>query len=239
MCDPVSATIAVATAITANEQRRSRQAASKAADEQAALQRQAEEQRKREAEAEAARIREAEARRQANITAGAGEISSIFGQFDDNFFNRRAQSYSDYALPQLQRQFEEQQRDLLSQLARSGNTQSSVRGDLMGKLQEQFDRQRLAIAERGRSYANEARSNVNAARARLTESNANLADPGTIRTMAQAQAQGLMNDPQYASLGQLITDLASGVTGGTSKTTGGQAVELYGSGLDGSGRLVS
>ena len=239
MCDPVSASIAVATAVTANEQRRSREAASKASSEQARIMQEAEAARQAQAQAEAERIRQAELSRQQNITTGASEISSLFGQFDDNFYNNRSQSYIDYAMPQLQQQYEDQQRELMAQLARSGNTQSSVRGDLMGKLQEQFDRQRLAIADRARSYANEARSNVNSAKSRLMESNANLADPGTIRTMAQAEAGGLLNNPQYASLGQLITDLTSGVTGSAAKAAPGQGVELYGAGLDGSGRVVS
>ena len=219
-----------------------RKVASQEADRQTRMATEAENTRLAEAAAEATRVREAEARRQSNITQGQSEISSLFGQFDDNFYNKRSQSYLDYALPTLDKQYQDQQRTLTSQLARSGNLNSSVRGDMFAKLQRQYDTSKLGLTDQANNYAADARSQVEQSRANLTEKNANLADPGLIRTMAQAQAQQVAVNPQYASLGQLISDLSSGVTSaaiGTQKTKGA-GIDLYNATTGaGSGRVVS
>lgn len=243
MCDPVSATIAAATAVTADQQRQARKSAERTAAENQRLAQEAENQRIREAQAEAERLRQAEERRQQNIAAGQQEIAGAFGQFNDDFFNQRAQSYLDFATPQLDRQYQDQLRQLTAALARSGNLNSSLRGDLMGQLQREYDTGKLSIAEQARATADQARTGVNTAKARLMESNAQLADPGTIRNTAMAEAQGLMVNPQFAQLGQLLSNLSANVSsGGNARTapsvTGG--VQLFTPGVKSAGgRIVA
>jgi len=210
------------------------------AREQARLAQEFENTRIAEAQAEAERLRQAEARRQQNITAGQGEIASLFGQFNDDFYNKRSQSYLDYAMPTLDRQYQDQVRSLTANLARTGNLNSSLRGDLMGQLQRQYDTGKLSLSDTASNFANEARANVAKSKASLMESNASLADPGTVRTMADAQAAGLQVNPQFQSLSQMISDLSSGVqtSGARKATASGGGVNLF-SGGGGTGRLVS
>lgn len=239
MCN-IPAAIIAATAVTANESRRTRGAAADQFAEQQRLSAEAENRRMAEAEAEAAKLREAEQRRQANITQGQGEISSLFSQFNDDFYNQRSKGYLDYAMPQLDQQFQDQQRSLIAQLTRTGNLQSSLRAEQLGRLQEQYDRSKLQIQDTANTYAANAKSAVEQARAKLIESNANLADPGAIRTMAQAQAGGLSVAPQYQGLGQLIANLADNVSGTArsgSSAGGGTGVSLYSA--NGAGRVVA
>jgi hypothetical protein len=219
-----------------------RQDANYNAAEQARIQQEAESTRIAEAQAEAERIRQAEVRRQQNITTGQNEIASLFGQFDDNFYNDRSKAYLDYAQPTLDQQYQDQQRELTSKLARTGNLNSSLRGDLMSKLQRQYDTGKLSLADNANRVASEARASVTGAKTKLMESNASLADPGLVRNMAEAQAQGLKVAPQYQSLGQMITDLSSGVqTSAAPKAAGsGAGVNLFSGGSGGSsGRVVS
>lgn len=243
MCDPVSATIAVAGAAAANETRNARKSAERTAAENQRLAQEAENKRIAEAQAEAERLRQAEERRQQNIALGQQEIASAFGQFDDNFFNQRAQSYLDFATPQLDRQFQDQMRSLTAALARSGNLNSSLRGDLMGQLQREYDTSKLSLAEQARSFADQARTGVSTAKARLMESNAQLADPGTIRNSAMAEAQGLTANPQFAQLGQLLSDLSANVSpSAAGRRAGGVTggVELFTPGVrSASGRVVA
>jgi DNA-binding XRE family transcriptional regulator len=238
----ITAAITAATAVTANQASKNRKAASKAAKTQAELAQEAEVNRQQEAAAEAERIREAEDRRQQNIAMGAGEISSLFSQFNDDFYNKRATDYTNYALPQLDRQYQDEMRNLIAQLARSGNLNSSLRGDLTGKLQTQYNTQKMSIQDTANRYAMDARSQAEQARAQLLKSNSELADPGLIRTMAQAQAQGVGVAPQYQNLGQMIASLSNSIpeqTLGTKAATGG-GVSLYNqNNTAGSGRLVS
>ncbi len=242
MCDPVSATIAAATAVGAYQQDKAKKSAQQTAAEQQRLAQEAENRRIAEAQAEAERARQAEIRRQENIAQGQQEISSAFGQFNDDFFNQRAQSFKDFAMPQLDRQFQDQMRNLTAALARSGNLNSSLRGNLMGQLQREYDTGRLSLADQARGFADQARSGVSAAQARLMESNAQLADPGLIRNSAMAEAQGLMANPQFASLGQMLSDLSANVSpNNTRRVSPGisSGVQLFNRGTRGAtGRLV-
>jgi len=241
---PVGAVVGGVTGAAAGEQsyqasKATKEAKETAKDEQA-LAREFENNRIAEAQAEAERLRVAEERRQANILAGQEEIASAFGQFDDNFYNQRAQSYLDFANPQLERQYQDQQRSLVAALTRSGNLNSSTRAELMAKLQREYDENKLNLANTARTYSDQARAATDQARARLTETNATLADPGAVRTAAQAATSGLTVNPNYQNLGTLLSNLSSTVTTSGQNTTGmgGGGVSLYGS-RSGSGRLVN
>lgn len=238
---PVGAAIGAGMGETSYQMSEATRAGKEAAAEQARIQREAEEQRRREAEAEAERIRQAEERRQQNIAQGATDIASVFGQFNDDFYNKRSGDYLNYALPQLDREYETEQRQLIAQLARSGNLNSSLRGDLSGKLLNDYNTRKTGLQDTANKYAADARAQVETARGELLQSNSQLADPGTIRTMAQARASGVAVDPQYQSLGDMIANLSStlpgAASGQTSSTAGG--VQLYSPSQRGSGRLVA
>jgi hypothetical protein len=239
---PVGAAVGAGIGETSHQQSAARKSAEQIAAEEQRLFQEAENRRMAEAQAEAERIRQAEIRRQENIALGQQEISSAFGQFDDNFFNQRAQSFTDFAMPQLDRQYQDQMRQLTAALARSGNLNSSVRGNLMGQLQREYDTGKLSLADQARGFADQARTGVSAAQARLMESNAQLADPGTIRNSAMAEAQGLMANPQFQNLGQMLSNLSANVGPAGSRQanqgfTGG--VQLFNrGGGSASGRLV-
>jgi len=237
---PIGAAIGGGYGATVDTQKESAKDALNESARQADMANEAEKNRIALAEAEAAKVREAEARRQANIVAGQGEISTLFGKFDDSFYNNRSQSYLNYAMPTLDKQYKDQQRSLTSALARSGNLNSSIRGELFSKLQRQYDTSKLAISDQANAYAAQARAQVAQAKANLIEKNANLADPGLIRSMAEAQAQGVGVDPQYASLGQLISDLSASIpsSSGASQKSTGAGIGLYGANSE-SGRVVS
>ncbi len=72
-------------------------------------------------------------------TQGAGLYSGTekTGGYDDAFFNKAYQAQLDYALPQVDRQFEDAQRQLQYGLARQGLSQSSQAGQLQAKLERE------------------------------------------------------------------------------------------------------
>lgn len=238
---PVGAVIGGSAGYASDQISQAQKSASAAAAEQARLAREFENTRIAEAQAEAERLRQAEERRQQNITAGQGEIASLFGQFNDDFYNKRSQSYLDFAMPTLDRQYQDQVKSLTASLARTGNLNSSLRGDLMGQLQRQYDSGKLSLSDTASNFANESKASVAKTKAGLMESNARLADPGTVRSMAEAQASGLQINPQFQSLSQMITDLSSGVqtSGARKASASGGGVNLFSGGSGGTGRLVS
>jgi hypothetical protein len=222
-------------------QRQMQMQAELAAAEQIKVQERAFAQQQAAVEAEAARRRASEEARQNNILQGQQEISSVFGQFDDNFFNSRAKSYTDYALPQLDTQYQDTLRNLTASLARSGNLSSSLRGETFAKAQREYDTQKLALADRGQQYANDARSAIERARSELFSTNASLADPGSIRTLAQQRAQAAVPSQSFSPLATMLTDLASTVAPAGKAVAGkaAQGVNLFSDSMSGgTGRVV-
>jgi hypothetical protein len=179
---------------------------------------------------EAERVRQAEIRRQANIAEGQDIISSAFSQFDDGFFGNRSQSYIDYATPQLDQQYNDAMQSLVRSLARGGNLNSSLRAQSMADLQRQRDQGMLTIAEQGNRYANDARSAIEASRSNLITQNANLADPGVIRSLADSQVASLSASQNFTPLQSLISALSR--QSGTSATGAPAAKSKQAAGVD-------
>lgn len=164
------------------------------------------------AEAESARVREAENRRQANIAEGNNAINEVFGQFNNDFYTNRAKSYTDYATPQLDQQYQSTMQNLVRSLARGGNLNSSARGTAMSDVQSQYDKGMLSIQDQANQYSNQARNAIESARGNLVSQNAQLADPGTIRSLASSQAMGFNTGQSYTPLQTLISALTKGTS---------------------------
>jgi hypothetical protein len=149
----------------------------------------------------------AEVRRQRNIQDGQGIIEEMFGQFNDDFYGQRRQSYVDFATPQLDRQYQEAMNSLVRSLSRSGNLNSSVRAQSMSDLQRQYQEALGTIGSQGAQYANQQRANIEAQRADLIQRNASLADPGVMRGLVESSVGSLSNAPTYTPIGTLINAL--------------------------------
>jgi hypothetical protein len=238
MCNPLAAVAAVTAGSSIYAGRQQKKAAEYAADqqrqvaneqlaaqerEQAEQRRQFEEQ-KRMQEEEAARVREAEVRRQQNISQGQSIIDQMFGQFNDGFYQQRQQAYMDYAKPELERQYQDAMNGLVRSLSRSGNLSSSLRGQTMASLQDQYQRGLSSIANNASGYANQARSSIEGARGNLVSQNASLADPGTIRAIAESQAASLGAAQPFMPVGSLISALTrnAGQAAGVNKNAQNQ-----------------
>lgn len=159
--------------------------------------------------AEAQRAREAE--RQANIRLGAESINSAFSSFNDEFYNTRETDYLDYALPQLDEQYEDARSELILSLARNGRLQSSVRGDKIAELQKKYDLQRQAIQSQATGFANDARSSVANSRANLISQNNAIADPSQVGSLAASSAQALQASPTFSPLGTVFQNVTAGL----------------------------
>lgn len=205
MCDPVTATIAaISTYYTYDQMDQAKQ------DAQSQAQRAIDEQ-KAAAKAEADRQRKLEEERQARIGEGRAAIDQNFAQFDDNFYNNRAQAYQDYAMPELDSQYKDSMKKLVAALARSGNLQSSVRAEKMAALDEDYAKRKLDIQNTGTDYANSSRAAVDKSRADLITQNLSLADPNAISANAMANSQTLAQMPVFSPMGTMLADVTTGL----------------------------
>lgn len=149
--------------------------------------------------------------RKARIKDGMGQIDGIFGKFDDNFFNERAKAYSAYATPQLDRQLQDQKKNLIFALSRTGNLNSSAANEMNGKLVYDGDVARTGIANEGLNQANALRGQVENTRGNVV---AELNATGDSTAAAQAALRNSvnLNTPQgYSPLGNMFANFAQTV----------------------------
>lgn len=183
--------------------------------------------------------------RQNNITAGYNQIQSIFGGFNDDFYNQRNTAFMDYAAPQLEDQYADAVKNLTYALSRNGRLDSSTAGDQKAQLQKKYDQQKLALSDKGRQYANDARNSVERSRSDLVALNSNLADPASIAVEAQNRLAGLQAMPSFEPLSPLFINIGEGL--GTQADLERRSQARYNTGLftpspvgggDGSGRYI-
>ena len=161
---------------------------------------------------EAKLARADEQARQEKIRQGTSRIAQIFdSEFNDDFFNRRRDSYLNYARPQLQSQYDDAGKELTFSLARSGMLDSSVRGEKQGELQRLFDLNNQGIADEALAQANSVKTDVEGARSNLVGMlNATGDQEGAVNS-ALTRAKILSKPEAYSPLGQLFTDFTSGL----------------------------
>lgn len=156
--------------------------------------------------------REEERLRQERIRAGMSRVGETFGQFDDDFFTGRRQSYLDYATPQLEEQFGDASDDLTFSLARSGNLNSSVRAEKQGDLQKLYDTQLRGINDKAVSFETDARNQVEDARSDITRNLNATADSDAAVSSANARASALAQPAPYSPLTQLFAEFTQGLS---------------------------
>jgi len=193
---------------------------------------------------EAARAREEEAARQGRIRQGTNQIDSIFSRFNDDFFRKQRDSYTNYALPQLQQQRDDAARDLTFALDRTGQLGGSVRAQKTGELQRLFDLNEQQIRDQALAHESQARTGVENARADLVGMlNATGDTQGAVNS-ALSRATVLTQPQAYSPLGQLFADFtgALGIQAAQERAaaaSGGMYRPRYDTGLfGGSGRVT-
>lgn len=165
-----------------------------------------------EAEKAARESRKREEERQRRIKKGTKRVNNIFGQFDDDFYDDRHQSYLDFARPQVDREFGDASEQLTYALARNGTMNSSVAGDERSDLQTQYDINLQDITDKAREFETNARNSVEQARSGLITTLNATGDATGAANSALNRAESLSQTPAYSPIGQLFTDFSSGLS---------------------------
>lgn len=160
---------------------------------------------------EAERIRREEALRQQRIDAGMEGVEGAFSGFDDDFFNQRANAYSEFATPQLQDQFEDSRKNLVFALSRGGKLDSSTAASKFGDLNEQLTMGQQDIANKGLDFASTARSGVEDARANIISQLFATEDPDAAVSAANNRAAALTAPPAFSAPGNYFQNISAGL----------------------------
>ena len=135
----------------------------------------------------------------------------IEGGFDDAVFDKRAQAYEDFALPQVQQQYEDQQKALTYALARGGNLQSSLASNKTAELDKDYALQKQAVVDKGRDYVNQGKTEKAQQKANAISLLQASADPDAAYNVAQTSAQQLSEIPAFQPLDPVVKNVAAGL----------------------------
>lgn len=157
----------------------------------------------------AERARADEEARQGRIRTGISNIDSKFSEFDDSFYNKRAQDFQDFARPDVSRQYKDAQSGILYGLARSGNLASSERARQLGIVNRERDFANMMVADKAKEYANQARANVEQNRTDLINQVQATGDANLAANQAQMRAASIRPNPAFEGLGSLFNTSGS------------------------------
>lgn len=162
----------------------------------------------KEAAREAKRARQEEEARQARVEQGTSNINNVFdGQFNNDYFSGISNSYLGYANPQLAEQHGTANSQLIYDLARGGNLDSSTRATKAAELQQLYDLGQQQIADKALSLQNDARGSVEDARAALI-AQVNATGDATGATSAARNRAAALSQPagSYDTLSNMFAD---------------------------------
>lgn len=138
-------------------------------------------------------------------------VSRSAGAFSPDFFQKQRQTFLDYANPQLEDQYGKAQKELTFALDRSGNLDSSMRGQKLGDLQQLYDLNKQKIADEALSHETTTRTAVEDARANLVATLNATGDAQGAANSALTRAAALSAPAAYSPLSQLFGDFTAGL----------------------------
>lgn len=152
----------------------------------------------------AAQARKDEQARQERIKKGMEQISGTFSTFNDDFYNRRANAYKAFAMPDVNAQYKNAHENMVYGLARSGNLASSEAAKQLGVLNQENNAAKLKVEDAAMNYSNQSRQQVEQNRTDLINQLVATSDPSVAASQAAARSATLLPNPAMQSLGDLF-----------------------------------
>ena len=131
-----------------------------------------------------------------------------FEGFQDPFFEKRAQDYVNYALPQEAQQYRQNRLAMLYGLNNRGLQSSSVATQAKSGLERTAGEAKQTIADTALQQANQLRQDVENARQQSIQQLYQTADPGQATAGAIASAAGFQRPSTFAPIANMFGNLA-------------------------------
>jgi hypothetical protein len=180
------------------------------------------------AKREAARVRADEEARKGRIKAGMSQIDGTFSKFNEQYYGDRAKDYTDFAMPQLERQSKMTRDDLIYALSRTGNLDSSAAIKKNNDLTYDENIARISIADEGLNKSNALRNQVENTRSNLVAQLNATGDNSASANAAVRQATNLETPVGYSPLGNMFANFAQTI--GNIGSNGGNGYQGFAGG---------
>ena len=160
-------------------------------------------------------------------------------------WDQHAQSYQDWANPQVSQQFRDANDRLMFRLDDMGHgAGSSTMVNRTGRLQDDYTQARADVADRSLDIANQTRQNINAQRAQMVNLLQQTGDPSQISSQLGQVVDTLRAAPSFSPVGPVFQNATAGLGSyldglrfGQMQTAAGQT-PTYSNPSSGSGRVV-
>lgn len=146
---------------------------------------------------------------QSAIQQGLKQIDTTFSGFTPQFFNQRQQDYQNYAIPQLQQQFQQQSQNLGYGLGNQGLLNSSAGSSLTAGLGQQYQAGQQAVANQGQQQAQQLQQQVANTRSSLTGQLEASANPAATAGQAINFASQYSAPSAFSPVGNLFQNWAN------------------------------
>lgn len=153
--------------------------------------------------------RQQEATRQANIAAGTQKINDAFAQFTPDYFTGIGKNFTDYYMPQLDKQYQDTRRNLIYGLSNTGGLTSSAGNQSIADLENQYNLQRQQVTSGAIDAENQAKSDLENNRSQLIS---NLEAGSGVESTAQtamARAAAMTAPKVYSPLGDVFSQFTN------------------------------
>lgn len=148
-----------------------------------------------------------EAQRKENVAQGMKSIDQTFSAFNPEFYAKRAQDYTNYAMPQLYNQLRQTQKNMAYGLMGQGLQGSSAMQSRLSDLRRETDVQKQGIVDSGISQAQDLRKQVEGQRSGLV-GQLNASGDTTAAAQGALRALGTYTAPSaFAPIGNLFGNL--------------------------------
>lgn len=149
----------------------------------------------------------AERDRQNRITTGMGQINSAFAGYDDNFYNNRAKSFLNYAMPQLAQQYQSTRNQIGFNLANRGISDSSQAQNQWSNLYQQVGQQKQGLVDQAQAQENQLRQQVQGLRGNVINTLYQTADPSQAGQGIASAISQIKQPSVYPALGNMFGNL--------------------------------
>jgi hypothetical protein len=149
-----------------------------------------------------------ERRRQQMVQSGYQNVDNTFKHFNDDFFGGVTDAYTQYYLPQVDRQFDEYSRKNILSLFDKGILASSAGGRQKAAMQDKYNRARDDVGTKAVNYENALRGDVASTKSELKSLVAGGIDPGSVASLSAERAGLLAKPHSFEPLGDFFNQMA-------------------------------
>lgn len=144
--------------------------------------------------------------RQARITQGMGDINRQFSGFDDSFYKKSADDYTNYQTPQMMSDYNTTKNNLTYALARNGILNSGSAVQRNASLNKTLGQSESTIANNAQNQENQLKASVSTQKGNLVNELESSADPTAIAGQAAGAVSQLRAPSAIQPLGNLFAD---------------------------------